>query len=80
MAHTALTPSYYSIGHHLLALYGLGASPDDIQKGYDDNAHYQKALYEADSDKAKEPIVDFDQAKDRLGSRRFAQSFSFAYF
>ncbi|KAI1165211.1 HypA protein [Nemania serpens] len=63
------------ISHHLLTLYGMGASPDDIQRGYDDNAHYQRALHEAHSDKVEEPLVDFDQAKDKLGKRGYYTDF-----
>lgn len=30
------------IAHHLLTIYALGASPEEIQKHYDNNASYQR--------------------------------------
>lgn len=30
------------ISHHILALYGTGATPEQMQKGYDDNTSYQR--------------------------------------
>ncbi|KAK4185016.1 hypothetical protein QBC35DRAFT_517204 [Podospora australis] len=32
------------IPHHLLALYGTGASPSSLQKGYDENKSYQRPV------------------------------------
>lgn len=32
------------IAHHLLAIFALGATPEQIQRGFDDNASYQRPL------------------------------------
>jgi hypothetical protein len=61
-----------SISHQLLALYGIGASPEDIQQGYDDNTSYQRTLYQVHPDKVKE-LKDFDKAKEKLGKDEFVQ-------
>ncbi|KAJ8120579.1 hypothetical protein O1611_g10332 [Lasiodiplodia mahajangana] len=54
------------ISHHLLSLYGIGASPADIQQGYDDNANYQRTPYEVHPDNVDE-LRDFEKAKAKLG-------------
>jgi hypothetical protein len=32
------------IAHHLLTIFALGATPEEIQKGFDNNSYYQKTL------------------------------------
>ncbi|KAI1147522.1 HypA protein [Nemania diffusa] len=62
------------ISHQLLSLYGIGASPKDIQQGYDDNANYQRTPYQAHPDKVKE-LKDFDKAKEKLGKEEYYTDF-----
>ncbi|KAK5627329.1 hypothetical protein RRF57_003044 [Xylaria bambusicola] len=62
------------ISHHLLALYGIGASPDNIQMGYDDNVNYQRAPYEVHPDQIKE-LKDFEVAKKKLGKEEYYTDF-----
>ncbi|TRX89488.1 hypothetical protein FHL15_009657 [Xylaria flabelliformis] len=62
------------ISHHLLSLYGIGASPEQIQQGYDDNANYQRAPYQVHADQI-EALKDFDKAKEKLGKEEFYTDF-----
>ncbi|KAI0201136.1 HypA protein [Astrocystis sublimbata] len=62
------------ISHHLLSLYGVGASPEDIQKGYDDNANYQRSPYKVHPDQVAE-LKDFSKAKQKLGKEEFYTDF-----
>ncbi|KAI1280086.1 HypA protein [Xylaria sp. FL0933] len=62
------------ISHHLLALYGIGASPEHIQMGYDDNANYQRAPYKAHPDEVKE-LKNFEEAKKKLGKEEYYTDF-----
>ncbi|GAW16844.1 hypothetical protein ANO14919_062870 [Xylariales sp. No.14919] len=66
------------ISHHLLALYGIGAPPDAIQKGYDDNANYQRSVYEVHKDQVEE-LKDFDKAKKKLGKEEYYTDFLVFY-
>ncbi|KAJ2965829.1 hypothetical protein NUW58_g10811 [Xylaria curta] len=62
------------ISHHLLSLYGIGASPEDIQMGYDDNTSYQRSIYEAHPEKVDE-LRDFEKAKEKLGKEEYYTDF-----
>ncbi|KAI8945023.1 HypA protein [Xylaria longipes] len=62
------------ISHHLLSLYGIGASPEDIQQGYNDNANYQRSPYQVHPDQV-EALKDFDKAKEKLGKEEFYTDF-----
>ncbi|KAI0433327.1 HypA protein [Xylaria sp. FL1042] len=62
------------ISHHLLALYGIGASPDDIQMAYDDNANYQRSPYKTHPDEIK-ALKDFEVAKKKLGKEEYYTDF-----
>ncbi|GAP87573.1 putative protein [Rosellinia necatrix] len=62
------------ISHQLLSLYALGASPEQIQKGYDDNASYQRSLYEIDPVAIAE-LQDFEKAKAKLGKEKYYTDF-----
>jgi hypothetical protein len=66
VASTLILTLITSISHQLLSLYGTGASPEDIQKGYNDNAKYQRDPYQLHSDQIEE-LKDFAKAKGRLG-------------
>ncbi|KAI0544065.1 HypA protein [Xylaria curta] len=62
------------ISHFLLSLYGLGASAEQIQQGYDDNANYQRAMYQVHPEQI-EALKDFDKAKEKLGKEEFYTDF-----
>ncbi|KAI0397059.1 HypA protein [Xylariaceae sp. FL0594] len=62
------------ISHHLLSLYGIGAAPEDIQKGYNDNASYQRSPYEVHDDQVEE-LRDFEKAKTKLGKEEHYTDF-----
>ena len=42
------------IGHHLLTIWALNASPKDLQRGYDTNRSYQRPMPKPDSTKQQE--------------------------
>jgi len=62
------------ISHHLLALYGTGAGPQYLQKGYDDNVGYQRSTLPT-----HEPVVtelkSWDHAKNYLGKEKHYPDF-----
>ncbi|KAH8908431.1 HypA protein [Coniochaeta sp. PMI_546] len=62
------------ISHHLLALYGTGAGPQHLQKGYDGNAGYQRRTLPV-----HEPVVtelkSWDHAKNYLGKEKYYPDF-----
>ncbi|KAI1813539.1 HypA protein [Poronia punctata] len=62
------------IPHHLLSLYGLGASPDIIQKGYNDNVSYQRSSTQVHEDQIGE-LGDFEKAKEKLGKEEYYADF-----
>jgi hypothetical protein len=41
------------IAHHLLAIFALGASPEELQRAYDDNSGYQRPLGKVDEANVK---------------------------
>src|SRR5438093_1109453 len=49
------------IVHHILAMYGTGATPEQMQKGYNDNKGYQRDAMEP-HDKVPEELQDWDHA------------------
>lgn len=62
------------IPHHILTLYALGATPDEIQRGYDVNAEYQRS-----PGKEKKRVLDdlHDRKKitQYLGKQQYYASF-----
>ncbi|OTB14049.1 hypothetical protein K445DRAFT_319583 [Daldinia sp. EC12] len=62
------------ISHQILALYGTGASPEHLKRGYDVNKTYQRP-----STKARESIVkelgDWENVKKRLGKGEYYNDF-----
>ncbi|KAI0377468.1 hypothetical protein F5Y04DRAFT_264337 [Hypomontagnella monticulosa] len=62
------------ISHHLLSLFGTGASAEQLQKGYDVNTTYQRP-----STRLHEKVVDelenWDAAKSRLGKGQYYNDF-----
>ncbi|CAJ2508118.1 Uu.00g093040.m01.CDS01 [Anthostomella pinea] len=62
------------ISHHILALYGTGASPEDLEKAYDDNASYQRSMYQVHEDRI-EALHDWEKAKQRMGKEQYYTDF-----
>ncbi|KAI5292019.1 hypothetical protein KEM55_008149, partial [Ascosphaera atra] len=56
------------IVHHLLSIYVLGASPEDVQRAYDTNASYQRPSKPVDQDFVKK-IHDREEFRSHLGDR-----------
>lgn len=66
------------IAHHLVTIYGLGATPADMQKAFDGNTSYQRRLKPVD-EKVTEEFTDLDTFKSNLGQGSAYGSF-LAYF
>ena len=62
------------ISHHLLSLYGTGASPETIEKGYKDNSSYQRPVVKPHENPA-ETLRDWEVAKKRLGKEQYYTDF-----
>ncbi|KAI1342222.1 HypA protein [Xylariaceae sp. FL0016] len=62
------------ISHHVLALYGLGASPSELMQGYDDNKGYQRAMYKVHEDQIAE-LKDWEKAKAKMGKEEHYSDF-----
>ncbi|KAI1414298.1 hypothetical protein F5Y13DRAFT_188398 [Hypoxylon sp. FL1857] len=60
--------------HHLLSLYGTGASAENLQKAYDVNATYQRPLVEVHK-KVVEELKDWEAAKKFLGKEEYYTDF-----
>ncbi|KAH8664157.1 HypA protein [Xylariales sp. PMI_506] len=56
--------------HHILALYGTGASAEDIEKGYKGNESYQRPTVRSHQGLADE-LRDWERAKSRLGKEQY---------
>ncbi|TDZ74254.1 Oxidoreductase ptaJ [Colletotrichum trifolii] len=66
------------IPHHILALYGTGASPSAIQKAYDENQDYQRPARASHTDVAAD-LHDWDKAKQYLGKEKHYPDFLLFY-
>ncbi|KAI1487490.1 hypothetical protein F5X96DRAFT_649724 [Biscogniauxia mediterranea] len=66
------------ISHHLLALYGTGASAEDIEKAYNDNTSYQRPAMKTHGNPV-EDFKDWEKAKKCLGKGQYYPDF-LAYF
>ncbi|OTB05222.1 hypothetical protein M426DRAFT_320037 [Hypoxylon sp. CI-4A] len=62
------------ISHQLLSLYGAGASPEDLQKAYDDNASYQRPVFET-HEEVSQKLGDWETAKKHLGKEQYYPDF-----
>ncbi|KAI1819633.1 HypA protein [Xylaria intraflava] len=62
------------ISHHLLSLYAIGGTAEQIQTAYDDNSHYQRSLPEARASEI-EVLHDFEEAKKKLGNEAYYPDF-----
>jgi sulfur relay (sulfurtransferase) complex TusBCD TusD component (DsrE family) len=45
------------IAHHLLAIYALGATPDELQKAYDNNKGYQRNQFPVKKNMCKTCLI-----------------------
>ncbi|KAL2670711.1 hypothetical protein Neosp_014510 [[Neocosmospora] mangrovei] len=61
--------------HHLLALYGTGASVADIQKAYDLRHPLQRPVVSQHQDAAKDLITHWDHASKYLGKEEYYPDF-----
>lgn len=60
--------------HHLLSLYGTGADASQLQKGYDDNAGYQRPVLPAHQ-RVAEDLQTWDHARKYLGGEQYYPDF-----
>ncbi|KAK8041237.1 HypA protein [Apiospora phragmitis] len=58
------------ISHHILALYGTGASVEDLRKAFVENEGYQRPALEPRKNLFEE-LRDWDKAKQRLGKEQY---------
>lgn len=58
------------IAHHLLTLYALGATPEEIQRGYDHNKSYQRPQLPV-NEKNVEDMADRNKFKKFLGKEKY---------
>lgn len=66
------------IAHHLLAIYALGASPQELQKAYDDNKGYQRKLKPVQQ-KNVEDMSDRRKFKEFMGKEKYFHDYE-AFF
>ncbi|KAH9909871.1 HypA protein [Xylariomycetidae sp. FL2044] len=66
------------LSHHVLALYGTGAGPEDIEKGYQDNLSYQRPAL-SQHENLYEELKDWEKAKKRLGKEQYYSDFLHFY-
>lgn len=64
------TNTSHSISHHILALYGTGASAEDLRKAFVENESYQRPALEPRKNLFEE-LRDWDKAKQRLGKEQY---------
>ena len=62
------------IAHHLLTLFALGATPEEIQQGYDTNVSYQRPP-EPLKDSIVDDMYNADRSKTYLGKERYYHDF-----
>ncbi|KAI1133837.1 hypothetical protein F5Y05DRAFT_400713 [Hypoxylon sp. FL0543] len=60
--------------HHILSLYGTGASAEHLQKAYDVNVSYQRPVVEL-HEKVVQELGDWEAAKKRLGKEQYYTDF-----
>lgn len=66
------------IAHHLLAIYALGATPEELKRAYDDNKGYQRRQYAVD-EKHVQDMSDKAKFKEYLGNEKYFETFQ-AFF
>ncbi|ETS80297.1 hypothetical protein PFICI_07826 [Pestalotiopsis fici W106-1] len=59
------------ISHQILALYGTGASAQDLVSGYKENEGYQRPAMKAHSQTLIDELRDWEKAKKRLGKGQY---------
>ncbi|ETN36643.1 uncharacterized protein HMPREF1541_08921 [Cyphellophora europaea CBS 101466] len=66
------------IAHHLLALYALGASPQQLQHAFDSNQGYQRKQFPLDAGNVQD-LSDPERFKECLGKEKYYHDFE-AFF
>jgi hypothetical protein len=66
------------IAHHLLAIFALGATPDELQRAYDDNKGYQRGQYKV-KERNVEDMSEPETFKKFLGKEQYYTDFQ-AFF
>jgi hypothetical protein len=72
------TTTQNHIVHHILTIYALGASPEDIQKQYDENKSYQQPAEPVHQDAVNE-LADPEKRKKYLGKSVYSSDFQIFY-
>ncbi|EXJ74684.1 uncharacterized protein A1O5_01378 [Cladophialophora psammophila CBS 110553] len=62
------------IAHHLLSIYALGATPEQIQQAFDINKSYQRPQFPVDKQDV-EALADRDKFREFLGKERYFHDF-----
>lgn len=62
------------IPHHILALFGTGAGPASLQKGFDENANYQRPVLPT-HERVLEDLRDWNHATKYLGKEQYYSDF-----
>ncbi|KAI0169507.1 hypothetical protein GGR52DRAFT_550358 [Hypoxylon sp. FL1284] len=62
------------ISHHILSLYGTGASAEQLKKGYAENVSYQRPALKS-HEKVVEELKDWETAKKRVGKEQYYPDF-----
>lgn len=62
------------IAHHLLTIYALGATPEEIKKAFDDNKGYQRTSYPTEQ-RNVEDMSDPENFKKFLGKEKYFHDF-----
>lgn len=60
---------FHSISHHILSLYGTGASAEYLKRGYAENASYQRPALKTHQ-KVIDELKDWETAKKRVGKEQ----------
>lgn len=66
------------IAHHLLTIYSLGATPDELKRAFDQNKGYQRPL-PAVQDRIVEDLADREKFKQHLGKEEYFHDYE-VYF
>ncbi|KAI0006931.1 hypothetical protein F4779DRAFT_594277 [Xylariaceae sp. FL0662B] len=62
------------ISHHILALYGTGASPEDMERGFDENRSYQRPVMKPHENLVSR-LKDWENAKKYIGKEQYYPDF-----
>jgi len=75
--HMYTSPSGFHnhMAHHLLTLYSLGATPDELKQGFDHNKGYQRSL-PAMHDQIVQDMADREKFQQYLGNQRYYHEYA----